>query len=335
MRCVLGLLLAWSSACSAGACAGQQPPQPQTGAPARPQVVPTPRPGPTAKGEQEMEALLSHLKGLRKGGQRNVTYRGPGPAELQAYRSFVDSALGAVDRGDAPAQAPPAGFVAHPLPGQLWSLQEEVEHKRGAGVLVLRKGPARACVIEAPHTFFDTGTLELATHAFSALRCQALLINTAHRAASMEAQDEQARRQAARTGELPSDLAHAAQSFFSAAHQALVARPRAGPVLQLHGYKDDSAPGWAAVVSNARTKLPIRHVVERLREALPGHAIAAYPTDYQGLGGTRNEQAAYSVQRGGAFLHLELSRSLRQHLLADHEALQRFVRALTRGSGRE
>jgi hypothetical protein len=124
-----------------------------------------------------------------------------------------------------------------------------------------------------------------------------------------------------------SDVAHAEESFFLEAHRACVDALGAAWVLQLHGFADRSAR-VDAVVSAARTSADPVPLARALERAL-GIRAAAYPTELGRLGGTRNRQARDSASRGKPFIHLELSRSLRQRLSDDPEFSRRFVAALT------
>ncbi len=52
---------------------------------------------------------------------------------------------------------------------------------RRAAAVVLRVGAAVPLIVEAPHTFFDQGTLPVALAIFEAQRARALIVNTSHR----------------------------------------------------------------------------------------------------------------------------------------------------------
>ena len=86
-----------------------------------------------------------------------------------------------------------------------------------------------------------------------------------------------------------------------------------------------------AIVSGGRAALatPRSQVVaERLRGAL-GVEVALFPTDIGRLGGTTNVQARASLARGAAeFVHIEMSRALREQLRRDPAARERFAAAL-------
>ncbi|WP_129349558.1 hypothetical protein [Sorangium cellulosum] len=128
----------------------------------------------------EQAALDEQLGPLRKGG-RHVVAAPPDDAEARSYGAWVAAAARAAQERQAPPAAP-AGFALRVLPGRdLWVLFEDGARRRGAVAVVLRVGPAAPLLVEAPHTFFDQGTLPLALAVFEAQRARALLINTSHR----------------------------------------------------------------------------------------------------------------------------------------------------------
>ena len=181
--------------------------------------------------------------------------------------------------------------------------------------------------------FFDAGTLPLALSVFQNLRARALLINTVHRSAGGDPppEDEDERRTLARSRLGTADLAHADQSFYLSAHRQLVRLFDRAPTVQLHGFRDEVLPGVGCVVSPAGSKANAKRVVLALRPVLGDKPPALYPSDVKRLGGTLNAQARDSVAQRAPFLHLELSRSLRDELLRDADRRTRFARAIGAG----
>jgi hypothetical protein len=253
------------------------------------------------------------------------------PAELTAYGAWFSEVLGAALTDRLPESPPPPGFAGRFTDrGELWLLAEADDTRRGAGLAALRPGKSRPFVIEAPHTFFDRGTLEIALAVFERLEARALLVNTMHRSsgATPEQREDEIRR-----GTSKSDLAHVAQSFYSTAHSELV---RADPelvVIQIHGFKDDHVPGTGAVVSAAKTRGDAKAVAAALRRALPSTTVKVYPDEVDTLGGTQNRQAELSRTSRAPFVHVELSATLRTALNADADLAARFVDALAAAKG--
>lgn len=253
-------------------------------------------------------------------------YVAPPEAELVSFESWVRALASAAPSGKLPALSAPRGFSAGSAEqGRLWLLAEETAHKRGAGAVVLRAGAARSFLIEAPHTFFDRGTFDLALAAFETLEARALLINTLPRSAKASSEE---RAEEASSSRSPQDVAHQTASFFSAAHRALTAVEPRLLALQLHGFRDERAPGIAIVVSSSDTRADARGAARALREVLPPDAVQVYPDDIRDLGGMKNAQAQESRATDSAFLHVEMSASLRGRLKDDRELTARVMRAL-------
>jgi hypothetical protein len=270
-------------------------------------------------------ALAARLEELRRGGRRDIPYRPPEPAEERAYSDWVLAVARAATAGEDPSAAlPPPGFVLERI-HDMWLLAEVHEQRRGAGAVVLRPGAASPVLVEAPHTFFDVGTLPIALAAFDAGRCRALLINTVHRYASRRGDVDTGSDDD--DGGVVSDVAHAPSSFFLAAHRVLLGSAPPLRTVQLHGFADDKAPGADLILSASGTGGPVDAVATRLREVL-GEGVRRYPQDVRILGGTKNVQAAASREAAAPFLHVEMSRSLRDRLVNDADLRRRVGAAL-------
>lgn len=304
--------------------------------PRPPAEVPVPPPPrtvePPVSPEEAISRLRRELEELRQGGKSVVEYRPPGGDELEAYRGWLEARLALAMGGEPAEVTAPAGFRLLDLGniGQL--LVEERHQRRGAGVVVLRSGPAQPWLIEVPHSFFDEGTLEVGLNAFVRSNARALLVNTVHRYRSRDAAAGGGREAGDDEDEgASSDVAHVESSFFSSAHAALVDRLGELGVVQLHGYADASAPAADLVLSAAGSRADVVPVAHALERAL-GIRVAMYPKQIRKLGGTKNVQARYSIAAGGPFLHVEMSRSLRRQLTTEPERLRAFIAALFGGA---
>ncbi len=258
-------------------------------------------------------------------------YREPADAELLEYSTWVTAVATAVITGELPTKAPPRGFVGRTADGgRYWLVAERDEDKRGAGLLVLRLGRARPFLVEAPHTFFDRGTLELALLALDRLEARAMLINTMPRSAKESAEE---RVEHAKSGASPSDVAHVKVSFFSSAHSVLTAVDPELVAVQLHGFRDERARGAEVVVSASDTRGNARAVANALRSVLSPTGVLLYPDDIRDLGGTKNAQAALSRASHSAFIHVEMSATLRGRLAKDKALAGRVMEALGAAAG--
>ncbi|WP_437274506.1 hypothetical protein WME90_24980 [Sorangium sp. So ce375] len=128
----------------------------------------------------EQEVLNEEIAPLRKGG-RNLIAEPPDAAEEVTYAAWI-AAAGLAAQARQPPPAAPPGFALRAVRGRdLWVLSEDGTRRRGAAVVVLRVGAAVPLIVEAPHTFFDQGTLPIALAIFDAQRARALIVNTSHR----------------------------------------------------------------------------------------------------------------------------------------------------------
>ncbi len=278
---------------------------------------------------EALELVRRAIEPLRQGGKTRVPYRAGSSEELASYRHWVNEQLRFAARGSATPLPAPAGFRSAPIAEWAQLIAEELQSRRGAGALVLRTGTARPVLIEVPHSFYDEGTLDIGLHAFVVSGARGLLVNTVHRYRIPVAAGDAGSSQA---GSAASDVAHAETSFFLTAHSACVDILPGLEVVQLHGFADAAAPTADLIVSAAGTRADPVPAARALGRAL-GVRAAAYPTQIRVLGGTLNRQARYSVAAGGSFLHVEISRSLRDKLNAHPDQLSLFVEALL-GSAR-
>jgi hypothetical protein len=293
-------------------------PEPTPGPP-----VPAPVP-PVLEPREAVELLRRAIEPLRQGGVTRVPYLAGSSDELESYRGWLNAELRFATQGVPPQVPPPVGFRSMALDEWGQVLAEELQSRRGAGAFVLRTGAARPLLIEVPHSFFDEGTLDIGLQAFVSSGARGLLVNTVHR---YRVPIEPADAGAPGAGSSPSDLARAEASFFLTAHAACVDALLALEVVQLHGFADAAVPAVDVIVSAAGSRADPVSAARALERAL-GIRAAAYPTEIRVLGGTLNRQAKYSIAAGGSFLHVEMSRSVRDQLTANPARLSLFIEAL-------
>jgi hypothetical protein len=305
-----------------GACARSPSPAPT------PSGGPALRPSSSKKADEEPDRrLLERINEKRGHGAR---YRAPSAAELGPYAEWIGRVLDQARLGAQPSAPAPPGFVLENAGSSQVLLGEDPRERRGSGLVVLRTGTTPALIIEAPHTYFDKGTLEIAVRCYEVLGARALLLNTVRRSQSEDEELEgEERARLARSGAALSDLAHAEQSFFTAAHTRL-ALDLSGAALQLHGFRDERLPGVQVVLSAAGSRAPLERLAESLRALLGQTRVATYPDQVKRLGGTRNVQAKASAAAQLSFYHLELARSLRDELITNSAARTAFAEAIRR-----
>jgi hypothetical protein len=268
-------------------------------------------------------------------------YTAPDAAQTEALAGLLRRMLGESPPppGELALLAARAGFTLQgwEVDGQRYlAVIEEASRRAGGGAYVLRVGASagRPVILQAPHAFFDLGTERIALELLFAGRGwpRALFVNTVHRYLGP---DGQRRRQSAS----PADPCHSPQHLFAVATAAALDVLPEAEVVQLHGFGDDPDDGEdgadttspQAIVSGGRAALATprsEEVATRLRSEL-GVEVALFPTEIGRLGGTTNVQGRAILARGAAeFVHIELSRTLREQLRRDPAARERFAAAL-------
>jgi hypothetical protein len=266
----------------------------------------------------------------RRGGLELGRYVAP-DAEARAALSDTLAALGSASSPSprALARAAAAGFeiVGVPeLPGAVL-VRERPDAKRGGGAYLVRLGAASRVIVQTPHSFFDEETLPLGCELLERAGARALFVETAHRYKGAVGSGD-----AGDAGDAhPADVAHAPSSMFQAATEGLLQAPdldrgARAIVVQIHGFATREG-GFAVVVSSGERRTGVA-LVDRVTRALTGAlasaapgAVVRFPDDIDELGATSNVQGVVVRAAGGAFVHLELSSTLRREL-ADAPALR-------------
>jgi hypothetical protein len=278
----------------------------------------------------ELGALYASARSYDKASFR---WKRPTDGQLQQMRSLVQAVVRALGPEQPPprlvAQALAAGFeltVARDAHGPVWTLHEPAGVRAGGGLYAFRpRGKGQPVCIQAPHTFFDQGTGDIALALFARLPADCLFVNTVHRystAATDSPGDEH-----------PADVAHAAATWFAAANQgALDAAPFS--IVQVHGFgagpEARALHDVRAIVADGQnTRAPDAPAV-RLRAALaarlgPGK-VRLYGVDADVLGATTNVQGKAARKAGAIFLHVEMSGDTRRALGDDVGPLEIALR---------
>jgi hypothetical protein len=245
-----------------------------------------------------------------------ATFRFQPPAEdaLRRTRALLTHLMKALRPGPPPdalvAEARAAGLelgLTRDAAGDLWIVREPDGVRAGGGAFALRPGGA-PLVIEAPHTFYDEGTGEIALALFARLRAGGLFFNTVHRYSPPDGEQH------------PADVAHAERTLFAAANQGLL---DAAPwtILQVHGFggRQPLGPEVRAVVSDGTGAGG--PPAARLRAALVrrwGQGTARlYGVDADVLGATTNVEGKAARKAGATFVHVEMSGDTRKALGRD------------------
>jgi hypothetical protein len=212
----------------------------------------------------------------------------------------------------------------------------------GHASFVVRRGDARALIVEVPHPISDYRTLPQGLLAFSALRARALLVAGAHRcAADAPSGCDGATDACGAPGPFrASDAAHALESTFQIAHEAIADRFASDVVLSLHGMNrrglivSDGTPHAgdedALAVRFARAIAPMLGDAPALAcnapDAAPRPELCG-TSNIQGRHVNRSPAACIepAERASGRFLHLEQSPALRRNPRAIIDALDRVL----------
>lgn len=255
--------------------------------------------------EVDLEACLARVI-------TNKHYQAPSPAEFTQATDLFQRTL--EDRwadGKLTTSWAALGFEFRQVTAmneQLWLLSESAGNEAGRGWFLFRTDSRSSLALQAPHARNDVHTGVIALRLFLAGRARVLAASTItrHRA----------------------DMAHLDDTFFQAFTLAFARACPTGMVVQLHGFDAPNRPELEAeIIASAGTRSPepwLADVVQRLNKltALPA---LAYPQDTRQLGGTLNAQSrALRQSRDCRFLHLEMSRELRERLTND-AALRRTI----------
>jgi hypothetical protein len=245
----------------------------------------------------------------------------PTVAERATYAALVRDLLRDAERGQLPAslgeRAADLGFALS-VSGEIATLAEIPDRRRGAGLVAVRLGPLdREVVLQAPHPYHDRGTGALAGGLFDAGGFRAVTVATANRSAAPGA-----------------DVAHAPESWFQAATDGAAQALQQPLFFQIHGFAASTSDA-CAVLSEGPTRL----APASLRGAATtlGVALACDPVrtgdEVPALAARSNVQGLLLIDRA-AFLHLELSPAVRETLADDPTAASRLagaIRALAPG----
>lgn len=230
----------------------------------------------------------------------SARYRAPTTAENAMLAEVFARGL----RGELPGDLRLLGYEAE-HPGSEHALREAAPRARGWGAYVVRAGPARPLVVQAPHAESDRFTGEIAFAIYRTTQARMLALNSAHRSHP------------------DGDQANAVDAPFAVLGREAVRACPDALVVQVHGYGAPTAArhgldAHGLVLSNG-TRAPdpdLRTVAACLVDA--GFAARLYPEQAPHPGGTRNAvRAAMAAAGGGRFIHLEIGEVLRAELARD------------------
>ena len=283
-------------------------------------------------GQPELGALYTAARSYDKTAFR---WKRPAEPQLARTRALIAAVVKQIRPGAPPealaAQAKAAGFeltLAKDAGGPIWTLSEPAGVRAGAGLYAFRAGAARRLCIQAPHTFFDQGTGEIALSLFARLEASCLFVNTVHRYSKTDPSPAGV----AGADEHPADVAHTEATWFAAANAGLLdAAPLA--IVQIHGFgaQPELPAEVRAVVADGQSTRAGDAPAVRLRAALAvrlggAAAVRLYGLDADVLGATTNVEGKAARRAHAIFLHIEMNAATRRALGADVTPLASAIR---------
>ncbi|MGB3438370.1 MAG: hypothetical protein WBA97_06410 [Actinophytocola sp.] len=268
-----------------------------------------PRP---AQGSEATPAadLGTEVRRFAAGLDDDAPYRPPGSAE----RRRLLSALRALEAGEPAHAADEARELGYTVrtgvdekTGRPFGLAVNPADERGWGwYLVDLSAPVRLA-IEVPHPGSDLHTEEIGLALYQAVPGSVLAVAGTHR----------------RVGDDAGDVAHRTDSMFHAVAGEFAERGL--PQVQLHGFHDDNLPDADVVVSPGAGDAgdTVRRVAEGIDDE-DFQVCRSWRRDCGRLEGTTNEQGRDADRQDTPFVHVEISRSVRD----DHDAWSSLVRAM-------
>ncbi len=245
------------------------------------------------------------------------------------YRELAD---GKTHFGDYTKLFAKAGLRMHRLVRgrEVWIvLSEGGKDWRGTGAYVFRTGPVdHELIVQAPHTYHDYHTGTIAERIFRQESVRGFFFNTCHRYRPYPEGTDNDRVH-------PADMAHVTDSYFHLFSVEYLTQISDTALVQIHGFERRALrKNDIGVVLSNGTDTPsawAQRMSDRLHANLGGVAVAVYPSDTHYYGATSNAQASWvEAYHRGAFLHVELSRRLRERLIDDDELLQTLAQSIVK-----
>ncbi len=251
----------------------------------------------------------------------------PGPEELhRAARLFLAELTGDDGRTLA-AGWRRLGFERTEAKDQAMArgchlIQERTGRRTGRGTFLLCPMAGTRIALQIPHRYTDLDTGTLGQQMAREWPWVAVAWNSVPRNTPLD-------------GGGTADLTHMPASYFNALIEALADSGLVMRIVQLHGFSQakrrSPAARGAHLILSAGTHAPPQTLyaqAECLRRNLT-EAARLFPDEVDELGAVTNVQGQVARQRGLEFIHVEMSRPLRQRLIGDIQARTTLIRCLS------
>lgn len=192
-------------------------------------------------------------------------------------------------------------------------LQEAIDKRTGRGLFAMRRGDKiKPWLLQAPHAKSDLYTGRIVAQIFSEREFKAAMWNSVPRKTRVESS----------LMKMTADMAHLPNTYWQAVTGSFAQQYQNGKIIQIHGYAQSKRKSVAGrdsdVIISAGHKTPplwVKQYAECLKKSLPVK-VSLYPNDVKELGATTNVQGHLLQNLGfNGFLHIELSKPMRQQLL--------------------
>lgn len=202
-------------------------------------------------------------------------------------------------------------------------VRESPERSDGKGFYVILES-GRPVLLQAPHRYKDVGTGLIVARLMEEHNFRAAGWNTVPRWYE------------GTSGRIDADLAHIEASHFNAFGIAFARVFPEARVVQIHGFSRDkrnTASGRSAnIIVSSGTHRPgdaAGAIADCLASTLTTETVLLYPTQVRELGATTNTNAQ-ALRKAGFenFVHIELSREIRDTLLVDPDLRARFAESI-------
>ncbi|MGK4597960.1 hypothetical protein [Amycolatopsis sp. w19] len=242
--------------------------------------------------------LSSLLAGFTSSLSAEQDYRSPGAGERRTAAAGFAALLDASPEGTASLGK--LGFAVRDgtdrQTGRPYTVAvNESGTERSWGMYLIDRSAPPSLAVEVPHPVSDLRTESFGLDYFRQVPGAVLLIAGAHR----KADDGRA------------DVAHEVDSVFHVVATTLAGRGL--PQIQLHGFDDQNLPDDDIVLSSGATVAgpPAHRAADRL-EAAGLDVCRAWASSCGALEGTKNVQGKAAAKDGTVFLHVEMSRTVRE-----------------------
>jgi hypothetical protein len=252
------------------------------------------KPGPAGKTD-----LLSDVQRFAEGMSAETGYTRPTQAERTAVSNGVQRVLDNAP-GEARDVLAAVGYTIRQLVDTatnrtFYEISDNAGNSRGWGRIMIDTSESARLGIEVPHPKADQDSESLGVELFRKAPGSVLVVAGAHRRAAENR---------------VADMAHTTSSVFEDLHELLVRRQV--PVVQLHGFQNETAPDSDVVVSaGPPLKNQFAQQTAQRLEAAGLSVCKPWVTGCPGLEATTNVQARYSDEQKADFVHVEVSRDIR------------------------